>query len=154
MDDENFGHNGYGDESDDLGSQILELCKLAQGNVTTIYWCKQQIRKRLKILDRLVKRLSRAKKNEADENRERIENIIKKQTDACKELGEKIQLEIESLDAIRIAAKSYGIDIKSRLLALDDTLGDEEGFDDFFTDGDTGDGDADPNVGEHTDYTP
>ena len=154
MDDENFGHNGYGDESDDLGSQILELCKLAQGNVTTIYWCKQQIRKRLKILDRLVKRLSRAKKTEADEKHERIEDIIKKQTDACKELGEKIQLEIESLDAIRIAAKSYGIDIKSRLLALDNTLGDEEGFDDFFPDDDKKDDGDDPEVGGKNDLIP
>ena len=152
MDDENFGHNGYGDESDDLGSQILELCKLAQGNVTTIYWCKQLIRKRLKILDRLVKRLSQAKKNNGEPKQERIEEVIKKQTDACKELGEKIQLEIESLDAIRIAAKSYGIDIKSRLLALDDTLGDEEGFDDFFPDDDKKD--DDPDVGEKTDETP
>jgi hypothetical protein len=153
MDDENIEYNGYGDNEDDLGDQILELCKLAQGNVTTIYWCKQQIRKRLKILDRLVKRLSRAKNNEETEKSAHIENIIKQQTAACKELGEKIQLEIESLDAIRIAAKSYGIDIKSRLLALDDTLGDEEGFDDFFDDKEDNSGDnQDPP--DKTDKTP
>ena len=149
MDDENIEYNGYGDNEDDLGDQILELCKLAQGNVTTIYWCKQQIRKRLKILDRLVQRLANTKdQGEKVDEITRIENVIKKQTDACKELGDKIQLEVESLDAIRIAAKSYGIDIKSRLLALDDTLGDEEGFDDFFDD------DSGPDVGEKTDETP
>jgi hypothetical protein len=150
MDDENIEYNGYGDNEDDLGDQILELCKLAQGNVTTIYWCKQQILKRLKILDRLVQRLAKAKEDSAKTHETiRIENVIKKQTDACKELGDKIQLEVESLDAIRVAAKSYGIDIKSRLLALDDTLSDEEGFDDFFEDDD-----SDPDVGERTDETP
>jgi len=157
MGDGNIDNNGYGGKSDDLGEHILELCKLAQGNVTTIYWCKQQIRKRLKILDRLVKRLSKAKdKNAPKDEQDRIENVIKKQTDACKELGEKIQLEIESLDAIRIAAKSYGIDIKSRLLALDDTLGDEDGFDDFFKDDpDEGkDDDKGSDVGGKTDLTP
>lgn len=152
MGDGNIDNNGYGDEGKDLGEHILELCKLAQGNVTTIYWCKQQIRKRLKILDRLVKRLTNAKDTDAPKDeQDRIENIIKKQTDACKELGEKIQLEIESLDAIRIAAKSYGIDIKSRLLALDNTLADEDGFDDFFN---NDAGDDDPDVGGKTDLTP
>ena len=34
----------------------------------------------------------------------RIESIIKKQTDACKELGDKIETEIESLEAIRVAS--------------------------------------------------
>jgi len=152
MGDGNIDNNGYGDEGTDLGEHILELCKLAQGNVTTIYWCKQQIRKRLKILDRLVKRLTNAKDTDAPKDeQDRIENIIKKQTDACKELGEKIQLEIESLDAIRIAAKSYGIDIKSRLLALDNTLADEDGFDDFFN---NDLGDDNPDVGGKTDLTP
>jgi hypothetical protein len=47
-------------------------------------------------------------------------------------LGDKIQSEIESLDAIRIAARSYGIDIKQRLLEMDRTLEDKDGFDDFF----------------------
>jgi len=121
--------NGYGEYQDDLGEHILELCKLAQGNITTIYWCKQQLRKRLRILDRLVNRLSKAKDDSADTDVGRIEGIIKRQTDACKELGEKIQLEIESLDAIRVAAKSYGIDIKTRLLELDDSLGGDEGDD-------------------------
>lgn len=123
---------GYGDK-DDLGEHILELCKLAQGNITTIYWCKQQLRKRLKILDRLVNRLGKAKDESNEADIQRIENIIKRQTDACKELGEKIQLEIESLDAIRIAAKSYGIDIKTRLLELDDSL-DGENLDDILPD--------------------
>ena len=36
---------------------------------------------------------------------ERIEGIIKKQTTACKELGDKIETEIESLEAIRVAAQ-------------------------------------------------
>ena len=39
---------------DKIRDQILELCKLAQGNITTIHWCKSQIKKRLKVLDRLV----------------------------------------------------------------------------------------------------
>ena len=117
--------NGY-DDKDDLSEHILEMCKLAQGNITTIHWCKTQIRKRLKVLDRLVERLKNiSEKNEKSANNQesiRIENIIKKQTDSCKELGEKIQLEIESLEAIRIAAKSYGIDIKTRILQIDDAL--------------------------------
>ena len=126
--------NGYndddGDEEVDYREQILQLCKMAQGNITTIYWCKQQIRKRLKVLDRLVKRLSDTKEDD-ESQKSRIENIIKKQTDACKELGDKIETEIESLEAIRIAAKSFGIDIKARLLELDDTL-DGEDIDSFF----------------------
>ena len=124
--------NGYndGEDNDDYREQILQLCKLAQGNITTIYWCKQQIRKRLKVLDRLVKRLSEADEND-DSQKNRIENIIKRQTDACKELGDKIETEIESLEAIRVAAKSYGIDIKARLLELDDTL-DGDDVDSFF----------------------
>ena len=126
--------NGYGEYQDDLGEHILELCKLAQGNITTIYWCKQQLRKRLKILDRLVNRLSKAKDDSADSDIERIEGVIKRQTDACKELGEKIQLEIESLDAIRVAAKSYGIDIKTRLLELDDSLDSNGDLDDILPD--------------------
>ena len=44
--------NGYNDDGDsnkeDYREQILQLCKLAQGNITTIYWCKQQIRKTIK----------------------------------------------------------------------------------------------------------
>lgn len=134
MDDDKIDKNGY-DDNDDFRDQILELCKLAQGNVTTIYWCKQQIKKRLKILDRLVNRLSKLKSlNTSNDDTSRIETVIKKQTDACKELGDKIQLEVESLDAIRIAAKSYGIDIKSRLLELDDTLANDDSFDEFFLD--------------------
>ena len=79
MGDGNIDNNGYGGKSDDLGEHILELCKLAQGNVTTIYWCKQQIRKRLKILDRLVNRLSKAKDNDAPQDeQDRIEQVIKK----------------------------------------------------------------------------
>jgi hypothetical protein len=129
--------NGYidkGDDSGDYREQILQLCKLAQGNITTIYWCKQQIRKRLKVLDRLVKRMSDEKSvNDSSEKVTRIELIIKKQTNACKELGDKIETEIESLEAIRVAAKSFGIDIKTRLLELDDTL-DSDDFDSFFED--------------------
>ena len=125
--------NGYNDDGDsnkeNYREQILQLCKLAQGNITTIYWCKQQIRKRLKVLDRLVKRLSDLEDDDTQKNR--IESIIKKQTDACKELGDKIETEIESLEAIRVAAKSFGIDIKARLLELDDTL-DGDDFHDFF----------------------
>lgn len=117
--------NGY-DDKDDLSEHILEMCKLAQGNITTIHWCKTQIRKRLKVLDRLVERLKNiSEKTEKSANNQesvRIEKIIKRQTDSCKELGEKIQLEIESLEAIRIAAKSYGIDIKTRILQIDDAL--------------------------------
>ena len=129
MDDELYNSNGYDDGN--LGDQILELCKLAQGNLTTIFWCKQQIRERLKKLDRLVGRLEKV----ADENtkdKKRLKEIIKNQTDSCKELGDKIQVEIESLDAIRLAARSYGIDIKQRLLEMDRTLEDKEGFDDMF----------------------
>ena len=126
--------NGYDDNDGDYREHILQLCKLAQGNITTIYWCKKQIRKRLKILDRLVDRISRAKKEKKSPDEiERIEQVVKRQTDACKELGDKIELEIESLDAIRIAAKSYGIDIKSRLLALDDSL-DGDDIEPFFDD--------------------
>ena len=136
MDDELYNSNGYDDGN--LGDQILELCKLAQGNLTTIFWCKQQIRERLKKLDRLVGRLEKV----ADENtkdKKRLKEIIKNQTDSCKELGDKIQVEIESLDAIRLAARSYGIDIKQRLLEMDRTLEDKEGFDDMFDDeSDTG----------------
>jgi hypothetical protein len=136
MDDDGKDNNGYDDYKGDLGEHILELCKLAQGNITTIYWCKQQLRKRLRILDRLVARLGKAKSNKNMANVERIEGIIKSQTDACKELGEKIQLEIESLDAIRIAAKSYGIDIKTRLLELDDSIESQEELDDILSDED------------------
>lgn len=129
--------NGYidkGDDSGDYREQILQLCKLAQGNITTIYWCKQQIRKRLKVLDRLVKRMSDEKSvDDSSDKVTRIELIIKKQTNACKELGDKIETEIESLEAIRVAAKSFGIDIKTRLLELDNTL-DSEDYDSFFED--------------------
>jgi len=124
---DNDNNNGY-EGNDETRTHILELCKLAQGNITTIYWCKQQIRKRLKILDRLIERM---KKSDDELDKERIEKIIGKQTSFCKELGEKIKLEIESLDAIRVAAKAYGIDIKTRLLELDDSLS-EEGLEDFF----------------------
>ena len=135
MDKDQLNTNGYdGNDDGDYREHILQLCKLAQGNITTIYWCKQQIRKRLKILDRLIKRISNAKNDGSDKDEiSRIENVVKRQTDACKELGDKIESEIESLDAIRIAAKSYGIDIKSRLLALDDTL-DGDDFAAFFDD--------------------
>jgi len=136
MANKNQNNNGYinddgGDEN--YREQILQLCKLAQGNITTIYWCKQQIRKRLKVLDRLVDRMTEAKdKNKQNKDQvERIENIIKRQTDACKELGDKIETEIESLEAIRVAAKSFGIDIKTRLLELDDSLNDQD-IDSFF----------------------
>ena len=129
MDDELYNSNGYNDEN--LADQILELCKLAQGNLTTIFWCKQQIRERLKKLDRLVERLEKVNDEDTGEKK-RLKNVIKKQTTSCKELGDKIQLEIESLDAIRIAARSYGIDIKQRLIEMDRSLEDKEGFDDFF----------------------
>lgn len=129
MDDELYNSNGYNDEN--LADQILELCKLAQGNLTTIFWCKQQIRERLKKLDRLVIRLEKVEDKNTEEKK-RLKNVIKNQTDSCKELGDKIQAEIESLDAIRIAARSYGIDIKQRLIEMDKSLEDKEGFDDFF----------------------
>ena len=131
MKDQDNDNNGYTGGDDETRSHILELCKLAQGNITTIYWCKQQIRKRLKILDRLVVRL---KESEKESDKERIEKIIGEQTNYCKELGEKIKLEIESLDAIRVAAKAYGIDIKTRLLELDDSLS-VDGLEDFFEEG-------------------
>ena len=137
MGNENQHNNGYedGEDGDNYREQILQLCKLAQGNITTIYWCKQQIRKRLKVLDRLVERMTNVKnKKKQDKSQvERIEDIIKKQTNACKELGDKIETEIESLEAIRVAAKSFGIDIKTRLLELDDTLNVDD-IDSFFED--------------------
>lgn len=129
-DQDNESNNGY-EGDDETRTHILELCKLAQGNITTIYWCKQQIRKRLKILDRLIIRLKDSKE---ETDKQRIEKIIGKQTNYCKELGEKIKLEIESLDAIRVAAKAYGIDIKTRLLELDESLN-EDGLEDFFEEG-------------------
>jgi hypothetical protein len=137
MENDKPNKNGYEGGDDNYRDQILQLCKLAQGNITTIYWCKQQIRKRLKVLDRLVKRLTDTKnqKNVNDEQVNRIEGIIKMQTGACTELGDKIETEIESLEAIRVAAKSFGIDIKARLLELDDTLSNED-VDDFFEDDD------------------
>ena len=130
MEGDKFDNNSY----DDTREQILQLCKLAQGNISTIHWCKKQIKKRLKVLDRLIERLAQFKKDEKPGQIARIEAIIKKQTDACKELGEKIKVEIESLEAIRIASKSFGIDIKTRLLELDNTL-DSSDFDDIFGEG-------------------
>ena len=122
-----------------IREQILELCKLAQGNITTIIWCKSQIKRRLRVLDRLVERLAHLKDSEESSKKlkpnahERIEKLIKKQTDACKELGDKIKTEIESLDAIRVASKAYGIDIKTRLLEIDNKL-DLSDVDEFFSD--------------------
>lgn len=135
MEDDKNNKNGY----DKIREQILELCKLAQGNITTIHWCKDQIKKRLRVLDRLVERLSSIKSSEggdkkiSEDSSKRIELLIKKQTDACKELGEKIKSEIESLEAIRIASKSYGIDIKTRLLEIDNKL-ESSDIDEFFSD--------------------
>ena len=43
--------------------------------------------------------------------------------------------QIESLEAIRIASKAYGIDIKTRLLELDNSL-ESSDFDDLFSDND------------------
>ena len=131
MGDEKNDNNGY----DDTREQILQLCKLAQGNISTIHWCKTQIKKRLKVLDRLINRLESFKNDGKVGRINRIENIIKKQTDACKELGDKITAEIESLEAIRIASKAYGIDIKTRLLELDNSL-ESSDFDDLFSDND------------------
>lgn len=137
MADDDDRKKGY----DKIRDQILELCKLAQGNITTIHWCKAQIKKRLKVLDRLVERLSLL--NESSDSKEitedtsnRIQVLIKKQTNACKELGEKIKLEIESLESIRIASKSYGIDIKTRLLEIDNKL-DSSDIDEFFSEDDS-----------------
>ena len=48
-----------------------------------------------------------------------------------KNLGEKIKLEIESLESIRIASKAYGIDIKTRLLEIDNKL-ESSDIDEFF----------------------
>ena len=134
MDGDNDKEKGY----DKIRDQILELCKLAQGNITTIHWCKTQLKKRLKVLDRLVERLTIVKEASEDSNvtsdaTDRLEKLIKKQTDACKELGDKIKTEIESLEAIRVASKAYGIDIKTRLLEIDDKLESSE-MDEFFGD--------------------
>tara|TARA_Y100001934_G_C12087299_1_gene647616 strand:+ start:327 stop:743 length:417 start_codon:yes stop_codon:yes gene_type:complete len=135
MDGENDREKGY----DKIRDQILELCKLAQGNITTIHWCKGQIKKRLKVLDRLVERLTVVREASEEEQKltpdaaKRIEKLIKKQTDACKELGEKIKSEIESLEAIRVASKAYGIDIKTRLLEIDNKL-ESSDIDEFFGD--------------------
>ena len=135
MDGDKDKEKGY----DKIRDQILELCKLAQGNITTIIWCKNQIKKRLKVLDRLVERLTSLKESTDEEKKitknssKRIELLIKKQTDACKELGEKIKIEIESLDAIRVASKAYGIDIKTRLLEIDKKL-ESSDIDEFFED--------------------
>ena len=135
MDGDNDKEKGY----DKIRDQILELCKLAQGNITTIHWCKTQIKKRLKVLDRLVERLSSVREDTSDDQTpppdatKRIEILIKKQTDACKEIGEKIKSEIESLEAIRIASKAYGIDIKTRLLEIDNKL-ESSDIDEFFGD--------------------
>ena len=134
MADDDNKENGY----DKIRDQILELCKLAQGNITTIHWCKGQIKKRLKVLDRLVERLSLLNKAddgdpEAEETAERLTALIKRQTNACKELGEKIKTDIESLESIRIASKSYGIDIKTRLLEIDNKL-ESSDIDEFFSD--------------------
>ena len=52
-----------------IRDQILELCKLEQGNITTIIWCKTQIKKRLKVLDRLVERLTLLKESIDDEKK-------------------------------------------------------------------------------------
>ena len=117
------------------------MCKLAQGNITTIHWCKAQIKKRLKVLDRLVERLHLLSKSNdsegvTEETSKRLQNLIKKQTNECKELGEKIKLEIESLESIRIASKSYGIDIKTRLLEIDNKL-DSSDIDEFFSEEDS-----------------
>ncbi len=131
MGDDKNDKNGY----DDTREQILQLCKLAQGNVSTIHWCKTQIKKRLKVLDRLIERLETFKEENKNWQVNRIERIIKTQTDACKELGDKITTEIESLEAIRVASKAFGIDIKTRLLELDDTL-DSSDFDDLFSEED------------------
>ena len=133
-DDKKKGYNKIRD-------QILDLCKLAQGNITTIHWCKTQIKKRLKVLDRLVERLSSLPDSDhedkiSEETGKRIQSLIKKQTNACKELGEKIKLEIESLEAIRVASKSYGIHIKTRLLEIDNKL-DSSDIDEFFTEDDS-----------------
>lgn len=128
-----------GDEKDNkkkIRDQILELCKLAQGNITTIIWCKSQIKRRLKVLDRLVERLSTISEEtheKAEASKKRIEFLVKRQTDACKEIGEKIHSEIESLDAIRVASKAYGIDIKTRLLELHNKL-ESSDIDEFFSD--------------------
>tara|TARA_B110000495_G_C22812390_1_gene474233 strand:+ start:217 stop:633 length:417 start_codon:yes stop_codon:yes gene_type:complete len=137
MSDDENNKKGY----DKIRDQILELCKLAQGNITTIHWCKTQIKKRLRVLDRLVERLTGVRENPPTETKPpqdtgpRIEKLIKKQTDACKELGEKIKSEIESLDAIRVASKAYGIDIKTRLLEIDNKL-ESSDIDEFFGDED------------------
>ena len=71
--------------------------------------------------------------NLSEDTSKRIEVLIKRQTNACKELGEKIKIEIESLEAIRVASKSYGIDIKTRLLEIDNKL-ESSDIDDFFSD--------------------
>ena len=81
MADDDDRKKGY----DKIRDQILELCKLAQGNITTIHWCKAQIKKRLKVLDRLVERLHLLSKSNdsedvTEETSKRLQNLIKKQT--------------------------------------------------------------------------
>ena len=139
MDDINQDNNGYDETSgDDYKEQILQLCKLAQCNITTIYWCKQQIRKRLKVLDRLVNRMSEVNKLKdvrIKVPKNRLENLIKLQTDGVQRFGGlKIQEEIESLEQIRINAKSFGIDIKTKLLELDDSDIDDDEFNELLDD--------------------
>lgn len=121
-------------EFDNAKDRILELCKLAQGNITTIHWCKQQIKKSLKVMDRLVSRLEESKDKSDTNLAKRLETLIHKQTESCKDLGDKIKIEIESLEAIRIASKAYGIDIKTRLFELSDNDAElDSDIDDLFS---------------------
>ena len=60
MADDDKNKKGY----DKIRNQILELCSLALGNITTIHWCKNQLKKRLKVLDRLVERLTKLNTDE------------------------------------------------------------------------------------------
>ena len=59
MDGDKNNKKGY----DKIRDQILELCKLAQGNITTIVWCKSQIKREMTALQDLGKKLIDLKAN-------------------------------------------------------------------------------------------
>ena len=80
MDGDKDKEKGY----DKIRDQILELCKLAQGNITTIIWCKNQIKKRLKVLDRLVERLTSVKESTDEEKKIHIALVEQNLAKLCK----------------------------------------------------------------------
>ena len=98
---------------DEYNSPVMELCKRAQGNLTTIYWCKAQIRVQLMIIRKLVSRLATLEDNES---RTVVREKINKHVAKCTEFGDKIKTEIMDLEAVRLEAKRLGIDIKTKLI--------------------------------------